>query len=128
MTPLHIDGIIRIKNAYNAGLKQLTMPTNKLLEKMISLLKEEGRVENYTISGDIKKVITVSLLYKDGKAGFTEVKLHSKPGRKIYKRFSDLETVKGGKGLSLVSTPKGLMTGKSAWKNKIGGELIVALW
>lgn len=126
---LLIDSIIRIKNGYLAKKDFVVIFYSRLIEAVVDILKREQYVKDYQIEeNDKKKLIKVFLLYKEKKPVLTEVKIVSRPGRRIYVKVKDLKPVLGGLGMAVLSTPKGVMTDKQARKEKVGGELLFKVW
>ena len=125
------DMLTRMRNAVNRGHKTVSIPASKLLESIAKILEAEGFINGYIVepSEDVPyDYIVVSLKYVNGESAFRELKRISKPGLRIYKKYKDIIKFKGGLGISIVSTSKGLMTGKDAVKEKIGGELLATIW
>lgn len=128
MVNSYIDLIIRVKNGYLANRETIESPYSGFVEEILTVLKQIGFIKDYQIGKDLKKRIIIDLLYKAGKSVLTDVKIMSKPGRRIYISYKDLKPVLGGFGYSLISTPKGVMTNKQARKEKLGGELLFQIW
>ncbi len=122
------DLIIRIKNAYLARRGEVKITHSNFKESIIRKLQELGLVGKVEVSGEKKKIIIVQLRYEGDKPAFTEVRIFSKPGRRWYVKKDEIGIVLGGLGYSLISTPKGLLTGKEAKKMKVGGELLFSIW
>lgn len=127
MSNTHIDLIVRIKNGYQARNETVQVRRSTFSQHILTLLKKEGYVKNFTVSKD-KKEIAVALSYTDGTPAITGVQIVSRPGRKIYQGVSDLPSVLGGLGIAIVSTPKGVYTNKEARRLKIGGEVLYKIW
>lgn len=124
-----IDLVIRLKNGYLAKKDGVNLIYSKLAEQVIKVLKREKYIKDYKIARDNnKKSIEAFLLYQGGRPALTEVKIISKPGRRIYNKVKDLKPTLGGLGITILSTPKGVMTDKEARKNKIGGEALFRIW
>jgi small subunit ribosomal protein S8 len=123
------DLLIRIKNCYMASKLKLEVWHSKENENLVDVLKEIGFVKEVKIlelEGNKKKLdIILEDVYKGIKI---TVKRISKPGRRRYIKFKDIYSIKGGKGNILISTSKGIMTGKVAKKNKLGGELLAEIF
>jgi small subunit ribosomal protein S8 len=122
------DMLIRIKNAYLARKDEVVFPYSKMKLAIVEILKNNGYVRNAEVVGEPHKEIKVGLLYKNNQSAMQEVQRVSKPGRRIYSAAKELAKVKSGFGLSIVSTPKGLMTGKDARKANVGGEIICEIY
>lgn len=128
MTNSIIDLIIRIKNGYSARRESIDAPYSGFREEVLKKLESLGYIKNYTVSGDVIKIIDVTLAYENGIASVTNVKLFSKPGRRWYTSAKNLKSVLGGMGVAVLSTPQGIMTNKEARKKNIGGELLFEIW
>lgn len=123
-----IDLIIRIKNGYLAKKEKVVSPYSRFREAVLKKLKEIKFIKDYKITGENKKLITINLLYKDGQATLTDIKIFSKPGQRIYISYKNLKPVMGGLGYSILSTSKGVLTNIEAKKLKLGGELLFNIW
>ncbi|MFC1612384.1 30S ribosomal protein S8 [Patescibacteria group bacterium] len=122
------DMLIRIKNAYMAGKRDVIMPSSKVKFNIAKILKENAFIGEIKESGDKKKELKIELLYKDKKPAIEEVKRISKPGRRIYAGTKELPIVLSGYGIAILSTSKGIMTNKEAKKLKVGGEVICEVY
>ena len=118
------DMFTRVRNGQMSNKVAVTMPSSKLKTALAELLKSEGFIADYEVSGDVKKELSVTLKYFEGKPVIETIKRVSRPGLRIYKKTSDLPKVMGGLGIAIVSTSKGLMTDRAARKAGIGGEII----
>jgi small subunit ribosomal protein S8 len=123
-----IDFIIRIKNGYLAGKEVVDVKRSILTINSLELLKKHGYIREYKVSENSMDPISVTLSYKDRQPAISEVKLFSKPGRRIYRGVKEIRPVTGGLGIALISTSRGIMTDKQARKEKVGGELLFAIW
>ena len=123
-----IDFIIRIKNGYRAGRKTITSPASSFRSAIANLLKKTGYIADFSIDGDIKKVMTINLAYDNNEPRLTDVRLFSKPGRRIYEKNSSLPWGKNSKSLIIVSTSSGVMSQKEAKTKGLGGEIIAEIW
>ncbi len=119
------DALIRIKNGYSVGKKSVELRYSKLILKLMDLLKEEGYLNGVEQK---ERQIIVSLKYSSRKPAITDIKRISKPSLRVYKGVSEIPSVLNGLGIAVVSTPKGLMTGKKARKEKVGGEILAFIW
>ncbi len=124
------DFLIRIKNAYLVKKKLVEMPWSKIKEKMAQILVKEGFLKSAKVRTENSKfkILELELKYEGKKAVLNEVKRISKPGVRIYTKFNKIARVRQGVGITIVSTPKGLMTDKEARKNHQGGEIICQIW
>jgi len=124
------DFIIRIKNGYLVRKKLIEIPWSKMKEKMAEMLVKEGFLKNAQVKSEKGKFKTLELelKYEGKKPALTEVKRISKPGVRIYAKVNKIPRVRLGVGITIISTPQGLMTDKEARKNHQGGELICQIW
>jgi len=119
------DMLTRIRNAQSANKASVTMPSSKSKEAIAFLLKEEGYIGNVEKEMDgSKATMTISLKYYETKPVIAEIKRISRPGLRIYKGADELPNVRGGLGIAVISTSKGLMSDREARKTGIGGEVI----
>lgn len=129
MQSTSIDFLIRIKNGYRAGRKTILAPASKFCISMADLLKKYGYLADYSVTGDVKKVMTLNLAYNNNNQSvFTDLVLFSKPGRRIYEKKSSLPWGKTPKSLIIVSTSTGVMSQKEAKVKGLGGEIIAEIW
>ena len=122
------DMFTRIRNAQMAEKATVTMPSSKMKVSVLEVLKSEGYIESYAVSGEAKPELTVELKYFEGKPVIEEIKRASRPGLRNYKGKEDLPTVRGGLGIAIVSTSKGVMTDRAARHAGIGGEVICTVF
>ena len=123
------DMIIQIKNAGMAGRHTVLLPFSKEKEKIGKILEDEGYVNTVTKIGELPFAkLSISLRYVDGVHVIDGVKRMSKPGMRLYVDKDTIPSVKGNIGISILSTSKGIMTGKDAKKHGIGGELLCEIW
>jgi len=124
------DFIIRIKNGYLVRKKLVEVPWSNMKEKMAEMLVKEGFLKKAQVkSGKGKfKTLELELKYEGKKPALTEVKRISKPGVRIYAKVNKIPRVKLGIGITIISTPQGLMTDREAKKNHQGGELVCQIW
>jgi small subunit ribosomal protein S8 len=118
------DMFTRVRNGQMSNKVTVAMPSSKLKTALAELLKSEGFIAGYEVTGDVKKELNVTLKYFEGKPVIETIKRVSRPGLRIYKKTSELPKVMGGLGIAIVSTSKGLMTDRAARKAGIGGEII----
>ena len=124
------DFIIRLKNASAVRAEFVSLPYSKFKFAVASKLAQRGYVKSVAKRGKkIRKTLEVELAYgKGGQPTISEVKRISKPGRRLYRNVSEIYPVRYGKGLLLLSTPKGVLTGDEAKKEKTGGEALFDIW
>src|SRR5450830_418886 len=124
------DMLTRIRNANNGFKDNVEMPASKVKVEIARLLKEEGYITDYALlRGEVFDNIVVDLKYgKDRQKVISGLRRISKPGRRVYVPKEAIPKVLGGLGTALISTSKGMMTGREAQKNGIGGEVICFIW
>ena len=124
------DMLTRIRNGIQARHTQVEMPSSKLKVAIAKILKDEGYVKDYEVTKDVPQaVLRVSLKYTpDRQSVVSTLKRLSRPGLRRYTGRDGIPLVLGGMGLVIMSTPKGLMSGKEAFKRNLGGELICEVW
>jgi len=118
------DMLTRIRNGQAASKVSVKMPSSKQKVAIAAVLKAEGYVSEYVVSGDTKPELEVTLKYFEGKKVIDTIKRVSRPGLRIYKGASDLPKVMAGLGVAIISTSQGVMTDRAARKASIGGEII----
>ena len=119
------DMLTHIRNGQARNKKDVTMPSSKLKVAVAGILKEEGYITDFKVSEDeIKKLLTVELKYFEGKPVIETLKRFSRPGVRRYRSKNELPTILSGLGIAIISTPKGLMTDKSARQQGVGGEVL----
>nr|WP_086938975.1 30S ribosomal protein S8 [Thaumasiovibrio occultus] len=118
------DMLTRIRNGQAANKVAVKMPSSKLKIAIAALLKEEGYVADYAVSGEAKPELEVTLKYFEATPVIEQIQRVSRPGLRIYKKKDALPSVLGGLGIAVVSTSKGLMTDRAARKAGLGGEII----
>lgn len=123
------DMLTRIRNAINVRKSEVSMPHSKVKEAVATLLKQSGFVADVKVSdATIGKTLTVTINAEGENARITEIARLSKPGRRYYVNSKEIPVVKRGRGLVIVSTSKGMMTGTDAKKQGVGGELICKVY
>ena len=121
--------IIMLKNGSLAGKESVSFPYSNVKNAIAECLKKEKYVDQ--ISKKVKKgvpMLEVGLIYVDKKPKITEVERISKQSRRIYFKMKDIHSVRNGSGLLVLSTPKGILSGKEARKEQVGGEALFRLW
>ena len=123
------DLITRIRNAIMVGKTEIRVPTSKLKVAVSDVLKKAGYIDNYDVEdGKPRGTLHVVINQPLTNARITEISKVSKPGRRVYSAAVDIPTVKSGRGIVIISTSKGLMTGQQAKKNHLGGEILVRVY
>lgn len=121
------DLLTRIRNAGTARRSLVVMPYSKMKQQVAEILKENGFVEDVKVSANGNfKSLEISL--SSDPEAITSLQRVSKPGRRVYTSSSNIPLVLGGRGLVIVSTSSGVMTGRDARKKGLGGELICRVW
>lgn len=119
------DMLTRIRNGQSAGKQSVVMPASKLKASIAQLLKDEGYIADFgSAEVDGKPALEVTLKYFQGAPVIEMIKRVSRPGLRIYKNRDELPSVRGGLGIAIVSTSKGLMTDRAARKAGVGGEVV----
>jgi small subunit ribosomal protein S8 len=123
------DMLTRIRNAHMRGKNKVAIPTSKLRERVLEVLHKEGYIRGFaTIEKDGKSEIEVELKYFDGAPVIKEIQRVSKPGRRVYASVETLPSVFNGLGISILSTPKGVMSDQEARAQNVGGEVLCTVF
>jgi small subunit ribosomal protein S8 len=125
------DLLTRIRNAAKARHARVDVPTSLLKVEVARILKEEGYISTYKLIDENKTRKTLRLFLKytpDKRSVITDLKRISKPGSRRYLAYSEIRPVVGGMGVSIMTTPKGVMTGRAARKSRVGGEVLCEVW
>ena len=123
------DMLNRIRNAQAVLHPKIEIPFSNLKYNMAKILEKKGLIEKAAKTGKKeKRIIEITLKYENKKGAIVGLKRISKPGQRIYVPARTIKKVKGGYGLSIISTSKGLMTGQEAKKQKLGGEILCEIW
>ena len=124
------DMLTRIRNGLQARHTQVEMPSSKMKVAVAKILKDEGYIKDFEVTKDVPQpVLRVSLKYTpDRKSVVSTIKRISKPGLRRYAKRMEIPLVLDGLGLIIISTPKGLMSGREAYKRNLGGEVICEVW
>ena len=123
------DMLTRIRNAASAGLEKVSMPLSKEKKAIAEVLKEEGYLSNVSVVGEgVKKEIVVELKYVGEKAVIEGIERVSKSSCRIHCGSREIPRVRNGLGIVVLSTPKGIMSGRKAAKENVGGEILCRVW
>jgi small subunit ribosomal protein S8 len=124
------DMLARIRNAQERGKSKVGVPASKLRERVLEVLQNEGFIRSYATvqQGTAKAEIEIELKYFDGAPVIRELQRVSKPGRRVYASVATLPTVYNGLGISILSTPKGVMSDAEARAQNVGGEVICTVF
>lgn len=124
------DMLTRIRNAQMRNRSTVSTPASRLRERVLEVMKEEGYIRGFArvdYTGG-KSEIEIELKYFDGRPVIRQLQRVSKPGRRVYSSVSDLPTVANGLGLSILSTPKGVMSDSRARQENVGGEVLCSIF
>jgi small subunit ribosomal protein S8 len=123
------DMLTRVRNGIQARHPRVDMPSSKLKIEIARILKEEGYIANFKVGEEgKKKVLKVFLRYgSDGGNAISSIDRVSKPGRRVYVGTKEVPRILGGLGVSILTTPRGVMTGKAARKAGLGGEVLCSV-
>jgi small subunit ribosomal protein S8 len=122
------DMLTRLRNANQALLTDIEVSHSKLKESIAHILKREGYIAEVAVEGQAAKKLKLKLKYNGRKGVIAGLKRVSKPGLRRYVGATEIPRVLNGMGISIVSTPKGVMTGNDAKKQNVGGELVAFVW
>ena len=124
------DLLTRIRNAQERGKSKVSSPASRLRERVLEVLQQEGFIRGFaTVShGAGKSEIEIELKYFDGAPVIRELQRVSKPGRRVYASVETLPTVFNGMGISILSTPKGVMSDAEARTQNVGGEVLCTVF
>lgn len=124
------DMLTRLRNALAARHPKVDIPASNLKVEVARILKEEGYINTYRVADeDGKRVIKLYLKYQaDSSPVISRIERVSKPGRRVYAGSKEIPSIIGGMGINVLTTPKGVMTGKKARKEGVGGEILCNVW
>lgn len=124
------DMLTRLRNASMARHSTVVMPSSKMKEAIAAILKSEGFIQDFEVMQDgVKKTLRVQLKYTtDRQSVVSGLKRISRPGRRVYAGRDEIPLVLSGMGVAIMSTPKGVMTGKDARRQGVGGEVLAYVW
>jgi len=120
------DMITRIRNGQRARKSSVSTPASNMRRAVLDVLQSEGFIRGYTggTNADGKATFEVELKYSEGKPVIVEIKRVSRPGRRVYSSVEDLPRIFNGLGISIVSTPRGVLSDIEARKQNVGGEVL----
>tara|TARA_B100000029_G_scaffold510770_1_gene603087 strand:+ start:82 stop:474 length:393 start_codon:yes stop_codon:yes gene_type:complete len=124
------DMLTRIRNAQQVKIDKVLMPSSSTKISIAKVLQEEGFVDSYGVENDEdgKSVLTIVLKYFGGQPVIEEIKRLSRPGLRQYKRKDDIPQIRGGLGIIILATNKGVMTDRAAREAGVGGELLCSVF
>jgi small subunit ribosomal protein S8 len=130
MTDPISDLLTRIRNAHLAKHDRLDVPTSKLKQEVCRLLQDEGFIRNFrVIEAETRNTLRIFLRYSpDGTPAINSLERVSKPGRRIYRGADDIQPVRNGLGVGILSTSQGLLSDRQARERRVGGELLCEVW
>lgn len=125
MTDPIADFLTRLRNGQMARRKQVRLPSSKIKEAIAAVLKEEGYIEDFSVTAEgAKKTLAVTLKYFQGKPVIERIERVSRPSLRVYRGSDELPKVLGGLGVAIVSTPKGVVSDRAARAAGMGGEVL----
>ncbi len=122
------DLLTRIRNAQRANHPDVSMPASKAKEAICTVLQDEGYIDGYGILDSVKPTLNISLRYHNGAPVIEEIARISRPGLRVYKSCDELPNVRGGLGVAIVSTDRGLLTDRAARAAGVGGEVVCTVF
>ena len=129
MTDPIADFLTRIRNAVKANHKQVEIPASNLKKSLAQILYDQKYINGYSIvEGSVQEIIRIYLSYNDGRSVISGLERISRPGLRKYAGKHDLPRTINGLGVTIVSTPKGIMTDMQARKENVGGEILCRVW
>jgi small subunit ribosomal protein S8 len=119
------DLLTRIRNAQRRGKTSVSSPASRLRLHVLEVLQREGYIRGFTeVEKEGRKELDIELKYYDGAPVISEIRRVSKPGRRVYSAVRDIPPVRSGLGISILSTPKGVMSDNDARTQNVGGEIL----
>ena len=124
------DGLTKIRNASRAKHLTVDVCASRFIERMLEVLKQEGFIRTYRLTGETpaQRVFRVYLKYAKSTPAITHITRVSKPGMRVYRKAAELPRVLNGLGIAIVSTSRGVMTEREAYRQRVGGEVVCYVW
>lgn len=123
------DMLTRIRNALAVRQEEVRMPHSNIKQSVAEILVQNKYIAGTSVEGEgIEKSLVIQISGANAQSPITEIKRVSKPGRRVYAKVKDIPTIKQGRGLVIVSTSKGVMTGNAAREQKLGGEVLCQVY
>ncbi len=122
------DLLTRLRNASRAGKAELTLPYSRLKADLAAILKKEGYINDFEVQPSDKPQLRIVNKFAGKTPAITGLKRVSRPGLRRYVGAGEIPRVLGGMGISIVSTPRGVLSGRDARRQKVGGELLAYVW
>lgn len=128
-TDLIADAFAAVRNAVMVKKENVDVPASKMLKSILEILKKEEYIDNFKLIEDNKQgVLRIYLKYLAGKSAIRNLKRISRPGLRLYVKKDKVPVVLRGRGLAVISTPKGIMTDEEARQQGLGGEVVAYIW
>ena len=129
MTDPISDMLVRIRNGIKAGLAVIELPGSKIKGEIARVMKAEGYITDFTMTDGVPRVLSIELKYNDrAESAIRGLTRESRPGLRKYCGVEDIPEVLDGLGTAILSTSRGVMSGKEARQQKVGGELLCTIW
>ena len=130
MTDPIADFLTRVRNSSNSRNRRAVMPSSRAKVALAKILAEEGFISGYSVTGDdARPNLIIGMKYSDkGQPVITGIERVSRPGRRMYTGFRNIPLVRSGLGINIVSTPRGVMSGSQARRERVGGEIMCNVW
>jgi len=122
------DMLTRLRNGSMSKQKQVSMPSSIMKASIAQVLKDEGYIADFTVEGDVRKVLTIQMKYFNRQSVIEDLERVSKPSCRLYCGSKNIPSVKDGMGIAILSTSKGIMSGRDAEKQNVGGEILCYVW
>lgn len=122
------DMLTRVRNAQQVNIPEVAMPSSKIKIGVAKVLKDEGYIEDFSVTEGTKPELKVVLKYFQGKSVIEEIKRISRPGLRQYTSTGDIPVIKGGLGIVILSTDKGVVSDRTAKASGLGGELLCSVF
>ncbi len=122
------DMLTRLRNGAMSMQKQVTIPSSKIKVAIAQVLEQEGYIKSFHVDGDLKKSLLIEMKYFQRRPVVEGLQRVSKPSCRLYCGSKDIPKVKDGLGIAIISTPKGILSGKEAEKQNVGGEILCYVW
>ncbi len=122
------DMLTRLRNGSTSTQKEVAMPSSKLKASIAKVLKDEGFIKDFRIDGDLKKTLVIEMKYHNRGPVIEGIERVSKPSCRLYCGSKEIPKVKDGLGIAILSTPRGVLSGKAAATQNVGGEIICYVW
>ena len=124
-----MNTLIKIKNAQDAKKENVKVPFSNFSLAILELLEKHKLVEAVSKKGRMpKRIIEIKLKYNNGEGAIHKIKFSSRPSRRLYMGYKDIKPIRQGYGVLILSTPKGVVDGKTARKQKVGGQALFEVW